>query len=192
MTVKHGSGIAEKPRRKHILPPLIKGGERGVMAPGFKAAGISCGIKKTGAKDLAMILSATPAYCAGMFTRNRVKAAPVLIDMERVKTGRSRGIVVNSGNANCCNGRQGECDALAMVERTAKELGLETNEVLVASTGVIGRRLPVQKVLKALPELVRGLRKTKGSLAAKGIMTTDTVPKESALRLNCLSSFLDP
>lgn len=175
MTVK-------KPQPGHILPPLIKGGLRGVMAAGFKAAGISCGIKKTGAKDLAMILSATPAYCAGMFTRNRVKAAPVLIAMERVKSGRSRGILVNSGNANACTGKAGFKAALDTASFFEKKLGLKKGELLIASTGVIGVPLPADKIQGGADALIRGLSPQGLGLAAEAIMTTDAFPKSAAMK----------
>ncbi len=186
--------IAEKPQPGHILPPLIKGGLRGhsplifkgglrgVMAPGFKAAGISCNIKKTGAKDLAIILSATPAYCAGMFTRNRVKAAPVLIDMERVKSGRSMGILVNSGNANACTGKAGFKAALDVASFFEKRLGLKKGELLIASTGVIGVPLPVDKIQSGAERLIKGLSPQGLGMAAEAIMTTDAFSKSSAMK----------
>ena len=147
------------------------------MCPGFEAAGIAAGLKKKNKKDLGLIFSKVPANVAGMFTRNRVKAAPVILDRERIKSGVCQAIIVNSGNANCCTGEQGIRDAETMASLSASELGISKDLVLVASTGVIGEPLPMKKIESAVPNLVRSLQPDGIPDLAKSIMTTDTVPK---------------
>ncbi|MGD9233252.1 MAG: bifunctional glutamate N-acetyltransferase/amino-acid acetyltransferase ArgJ [Desulfobacterales bacterium] len=148
-----------------------------IMCPGFKAAGIAAGLKKKNKKDLGLIFSEVPANVAGMFTRNRVKAAPVILDIERIKSGVCQAIIVNSGNANCCNGEKGIRDAETMASLSASELGISKHLVLVASTGVIGEPLPIGKIKTAVPDLVGSLQPEGIPDLAKSIMTTDTVPK---------------
>jgi glutamate N-acetyltransferase / amino-acid N-acetyltransferase len=148
-----------------------------IMCPGFKAAGIAAGLKKKNKKDLGLIFSEVPANVAGMFTRNRVKAAPVILDIERIKSGVCQAIIVNSGNANCCTGEQGIRDAETMASLSASELGIPKHLVLVASTGVIGEPLPIGKIKTAIPDLVGSLQPEGIPDLAKSIMTTDTVPK---------------
>lgn len=148
-----------------------------IMCPGFEAAGIAAGLKKKNKKDLGLIFSKVPANVAGMFTRNRVKAAPVIFDMERIKSGVCQAIIVNSGNANCCTGEQGIRDAETMASLSASELGISKDLVLVASTGVIGEPLPIEKIKTAIPDLVGSLQTDGIPDLAKSIMTTDTVPK---------------
>jgi glutamate N-acetyltransferase/amino-acid N-acetyltransferase len=148
-----------------------------IMCPGFKAAGIAAGLKKKNKKDLGLIFSEVPANVAGMFTRNRVKAAPVILDIERIKSGVCQAIIVNSGNANCCTGEQGIRDAETMASLSASELGISKHLVLVASTGVIGEPLPIGKIKIAIPDLVGSLQPEGIPDLAKSIMTTDTVPK---------------
>jgi len=148
-----------------------------IMCPGFEAAGIAAGLKKKNKKDLGLIFSKVPANVAGVFTRNRVKAAPVILDRERIKSGVCQAIIVNSGNANCCTGEQGIRDAETMASLSASELGISKNLVLVASTGVIGEPLPLEKIKTAIPDLVESLRPEGIPDLAKSIMTTDTVPK---------------
>ena len=144
---------------------------------GFKAAGIVSGIKKNGKKDLGLIYSEVPATVAGVFTRNRVQAAPVVLDRERIRSGHSQAIIVNSGNANCCTGERGLTDAKAMAKHAAEALGISEGLVLVSSTGVIGQRLPVEYIKKAVPGLVKSLSETGFQDFAASIMTTDTCPK---------------
>jgi glutamate N-acetyltransferase/amino-acid N-acetyltransferase len=153
-----------------------------VAVPGFRFAGLSCGIKKTGAPDLALLAADRPCAAAGVFTQNRVKAAPVVLSAERIARGACQAIVVNSGNANACTGRDGERDAYEMTEATAKALGIEEKLVCVASTGVIGQRLPVERITAAMP-LVAG-RLAPGGLGdfARAILTTDKGPKHAAVR----------
>jgi len=147
------------------------------MCPGFKFAGIASGLKKDGRKDLALIFSETIANVAGVFTRNQVKAAPVILDMQRIVSGTCRAVIANSGNANCCTGEKGIQDAILTARWTAQELELPEEQVLVASTGVIGEPLPVDRIQKALPSLVQALDSDRVSDFAEAIMTTDTVPK---------------
>ena len=144
---------------------------------GFKAAGIAAGLKKKGKKDLGLMVSEIPATVAGVFTRNRVKAAPVILDRRRIKTGVCQAIIVNSGNANCCTGEQGIRDAETMANLAASELGISEDLVLVASTGVIGESLPIEKIDAAIPTLVDSLKSEGIPDLARSIMTTDTVPK---------------
>ena len=147
------------------------------MCPGFKFAGVAAGLKKNGQKDLALIYSETIANVAGVFTRNQVKAAPVILDMQRIVSGTCQAVVANSGGANCCTGEKGIRDAILTARRTAKELKLPEEQVLLASTGVIGEPLPVDKIQKALPGLVKALDHDRVFDFAEAIMTTDTVPK---------------
>lgn len=159
----------------------IKGG---ITAPkGFKACGVSCGIKEEGL-DLALIYSDIKTTAAALFTTNKVKAAPLIISQKHIEGGSVRAVVVNSGIANCCTGEQGLEDALRMTELTASELNIPSKEsILVASTGKIGQMLPMKKIEKGIKEAVTTLSRNGGGKAARAIMTTDTRPKEAALRL---------
>jgi len=148
-----------------------------IPCPGFKAAGVAAGIKKNGRKDLGLIVCDLPASVAGVFTRNRVQAAPVMLDRERVKGGVCRAVVVNSGNANCCTGDAGYQNALRMAAVTAAGASVPEDQVLVASTGVIGEPLPVERIEQALPGLLRALSPNGVADFAEAIMTTDRVPK---------------
>jgi len=147
------------------------------MCLGFKFSGVASGLKKNGKKDLGLIYSETPATVAGVFTRNQIKAAPVLLDMQRITSGTCQAVIANSGNANCCTGAKGMQDAISMARWTAAKLDIPEEQVLVASTGVIGEPLDVEKVQTALPELINTLDAAGVSLLAEAIMTTDTVPK---------------
>jgi glutamate N-acetyltransferase / amino-acid N-acetyltransferase len=146
---------------------------------GFKASSIAAGLKKNGAPDMALIYSERDAVAAGVFTTNKVKAAPVLLSMEHILDGRARVIVANAGNANACTGSEGLKNAGLTAEMIAKELGVNPDDVLVASTGVIGAQLDMDKVGKAIPGLVKGLSLDKVQLVAEAIMTTDSFPKIS-------------
>src|SRR3990172_4058903 len=146
----------------------------GFIVKGFKAAGISAGIKKNGKKDFALIVSEAPCAIAGVFTKNSVKAAPVVIDMERVKRGSSRGGGINSGNANACTGKRGHKDALDILTAVERELSLKKGELLISSTGVIGDFLPKEKMLDAVPMLVESLDERGFVSATEAIRTTDT------------------
>lgn len=144
---------------------------------GFKAAGVAAGIKKNGKKDLGVIISDLPAHAAGVFTRNRVQAAPVMLDRERIRFGLCRAVIVNSGNANCCTGEQGMEDALTMTRSVAEALTVSEEMVLAASTGVIGQPLPIDKIKQAVPTLVASAKPEGFPDFADAILTTDTVPK---------------
>jgi len=119
-----------------------------------------------------------------MFTTNRIMGAPVLVSRENVKHGIARAIVANSGNSNVCNGEEGLASALMMTEETARALTIDSSEVLVASTGVIGRKFPIEKVLKGIPKAVKNLSREGSSMAARAIMTTDTISKETAVEID--------
>ena len=147
------------------------------MVQGFKFSGVAAGLKKNGRRDLGLIYSETPATVAGIFTRNQIKAAPVLLDMQRITSGSCQAVIVNSGNANCCTGEKGMQDALSMARWTAAGLDIPEEQVLVASTGVIGEPLAGGKVQAAIPDLIRTLDTQGVSALAEAIMTTDTVPK---------------
>ena len=151
-----------------------------IVCLGFEAAGVYSGIKKKGKKDFGLIYSQVPANVAGVFTKNRVKAAPVLLDMELIKSGVCQAVIVNSGNANCCTGEQGMRDARTMTSLAASELGISNDLVFVASTGVIGAPLPIEKIKTAVPDLVGSLQPEGISDLARSIMTTDTVPKTAS------------
>lgn len=162
--------------------------EGGVCAPaGFLASGVLAGIKKNSVKkDLALVFSERDCCAAGMFTKNVVKAEPVLITRDRVSpdnpcSRQIRGIVANSGNANACTGEEGRRNALRMTDSVEKELKVPAGSVLVCSTGVIGQQLNIEAVEKAVPSLVAGLGKNGNADARVAIMTTDTVYKECAV-----------
>lgn len=160
----------------------IKGGV--TAAQGFKANGLASGIKRSGKTDLALIYSEQPAITAGVFTKSSIKAAPLIVTMQHLRKNVSRAILVNSGNANCFTGNFGLIYARRSTELIAKLLGLKATHVLVASTGIIGKPLPYQKIVAAAPALTQGLNHNKGHLAAQGIMTTDLVAKECAVEIN--------
>ena len=145
--------------------------------PGYKTWGIHCGIKKTDKKDLAVIVSDREANMAGVFTKNRVKAASVVLGMSRVKTGKGRIIVANSGCANACTGKQGFLDARETAEIAAKEFGAKPEAVYVASTGVIGETLPLPRIRTGIATAAGLLAPTGWGQAAEAIMTTDIFPK---------------
>ncbi len=152
-----------------------------VTAPrGFVANGIKCGIKK-GKLDLALIASKVPALTAGVFTTNKIKAAPVKITKERIRNGRAQAIVVNSGNANCLTGKRGLKDAIDIARCVSRSLWIGEEDVLIASTGIIGKPLPLDKIKSAIVTLVKGLGKTKEYKAAQAITTTDTHSKRFAV-----------
>ena len=153
------------------------------FAKGFLAQGVSCGLKKTDKSDLAIIYSEAPATVAGVFTQNQIKAAPVLLTAKRVAMGSARAIVVNSGNANSCTGKRGMMDAEKMCNLVGHHLGLPDKEVLVASTGVIGRYMPMDKIAKGVEAASRSLTVEGGEEAARAICTTDTFVKEFSMTI---------
>ena len=164
----------------------IKGGV--TAAKGYKAAGAEAGIKYKNRKDMALVYTEKPAVCAGTFTTNVVKAAPVLWDIDIVKSGENvHAVVLNSGIANACTGKEGKEINEFIAECVAKQLGLNTNQVLTASTGVIGMQIKKEPVEYGVNELAKKLDSSieAGTLAAEAIMTTDTVSKEVAVSFEC-------
>ncbi len=158
----------------------------GVTAPsGFRASGLHCGIKAGGRPDLALIVSDTLASAAGVFTINLAKAAPVYLCQEHLAAsgGRATAIVTNSGCANACTGPQGVTDAAEMALLTSQALGCENAHVLVASTGVIGVNLKMDRLREGIPQAVSALDPNGGAAAARAIMTTDPFPKEYAVEV---------
>ncbi len=152
---------------------------KGNIIQGFKASALHVGLKKDNALDLALIYSEREATTAGVFTANKVKAAPVLLTRERVAIGKARAIIANAGNANACNGNAGMNDARRTAELVSKELGIHPETVLVSSTGVIGKPLNMDLISGAIPGLVETLSIEGIPLAAQAIMTTDSFPKIS-------------
>lgn len=151
---------------------------------GFSAAATTAGIKASGKKDMALVVNNGPVYtAAGVFTRNRVVAAPVKLTRRAVADGQLRAVVYNSGNANACNGAQGDADAYQTAEQLAVLLDVPVSEVAVCSTGLIGEPLPMPILLGGLAPLVDGLgsQPTDGTAAAEAIMTTDMVVKETVI-----------
>ncbi|MFH0771353.1 MAG: bifunctional glutamate N-acetyltransferase/amino-acid acetyltransferase ArgJ [Candidatus Omnitrophota bacterium] len=160
---------------------IIKGS---VTAPnGFTASGINCGLKKD-KLDLALIFSEVPALAAGIFTKNALRAAPVIISRKYLNRGKAQAIIANSGNANCLTGKQGFKDAEKIVETVSSFLSVKKGGVLIASTGIIGKPLPADKIIGAIPKLVKELGKIGEIAAAKAIMTTDLYPKKIAVSVN--------
>ncbi|MCC2670278.1 MAG: argJ [Armatimonadetes bacterium] len=159
--------------------------EGSVCAPeGFLAAGVAAGIKPSGNPDVTLIVSDRPATAAALFTRNRVVAAPVVVSREHVSRGRARAIAVNAGNANACTGSTGMENARRMARVAADLLGTEPEEILIASTGIIGRPMPMERLEAGLALAARELRPDGGPAAARSIMTTDTRPKEIAVEIS--------
>ncbi len=148
-----------------------------VSVPGFLANGVSAGIKSGDRKDLGLIFSTIPAKVAALFTKNTFKAAPVLIDAERIKRGMAQAILTNSGCANAATGKEGMADALAVSAAAARQLKIPEEHLLICSTGVIGKRLPVRKIESGLGKLVRGLNEFGIEDAEAAMMTTDKYPK---------------
>jgi glutamate N-acetyltransferase/amino-acid N-acetyltransferase len=148
-------------------------------AKGFVAGGVHCGIRKNGKRDLALVRSLVPATGTAMFTTNRFLAAPVVVSREHLEVAQPQAIVANSGVANAATGEQGVSDARATALETARLLGIEPEEVIVLSTGVIGAPLPLDKVLAGVQEAALHLSRWGGATSAEAIMTTDTRPKEA-------------
>ncbi len=148
---------------------------------GFTASGISAGIKKNGRTDLALIFSPTPCAVAGVFTKNNCPASSIVFNKVRLRGKKAQAIICNSGNANAATGKRGMDDTKTMARVTADHLGISEKLVFVASTGVIGEMLPIEKIKNAVPTLTASLSKNGGHLAAEAIMTTDTFTKEIAL-----------
>lgn len=152
----------------------------GVCAPiGYSAAGVACGLKKNGNKDLAMIVSQVPANAAGMFTTNVVKGHSLQWSRRIITSGTARAVVINSGCANACVGPDGDKDAEKMASLAAAAIGCEPEEVLLGSTGVIGFRLDMEKIANGIQHATQQLSPSGGYDAVCAIMTTDTFPKEA-------------
>jgi glutamate N-acetyltransferase/amino-acid N-acetyltransferase len=150
-------------------------------ARGFSAAGVSAGLKAGDALDLALVAAESPVPSAAVFTTNKVAAAPVVVSRRHVAGGRAHAVVVNAGNANACTGTQGEADASATAAAVGEALGCSAGEVIVASTGVIGVPLPVDRLVAAMPKAWAALSTAGGDHAARAIMTTDTFAKQAAV-----------
>lgn len=157
---------------------MIEGGV--TAAQGFVAGGIHCGVRKNKSKpDLAMIYSEAPCAAAAVYTQNLVKGAPILVTQKNIADGAAKAVICNSGNANTCNA-DGEEKAQTMCDLTAQALGIAPQDVVVASTGVIGQVLPIEPIQAGIPELVKALSADGSHAAATAIMTTDTIAKEAA------------
>ena len=156
------------------------------LVPGFKGSAVESGIRYRGRLDLGLIASAVPAALAGVFTRNEVKAAPVLVGIDRLRKGRpyARAIVVNSGNANACTGPEGIAHVHEIHALAAKEMGINPEEIMSSSTGVIGEPLPMDRIRRAMPALVAGLSDNALDCVADAILTTDTVRKTAIRHLD--------
>src|SRR5437763_5156109 len=165
------------------IVPTVPGGV--TAARGFRAAGISAGIKANGNSDLALLVSDAPAQAAAVFTTNKAVAAPVVVSREHLSRsgGVARAIVVNSGCANACTGDEGLQAARDMAAETARFVNCPAEQVLVASTGVIGVALPIEKVRSGLPDAMRALGADQGAAAARATMTTAPVPQTAAAQI---------
>lgn len=159
----------------------IEGGITAVS--GVQAAGVHAGIKKGEAKDLALIVTDSPATAAGVFTKNSVTAAPVLVCRQHLSESTAQAVIINSGNANACTGELGMSNALQMATATAVRLGIDKNLVLVSSTGVIGQQLPMDKIRNGIQLAADALSNSGGNDAAEAIMTTDTHSKSAAAEI---------
>jgi glutamate N-acetyltransferase/amino-acid N-acetyltransferase len=147
---------------------------------GYRACGVSCGIKQQG-KDLALLVADVPVTIAAMFSTNRVVAAPVILSRQIVQKGTAQALIINSGNANACTGQRGLDDAKEMIDLTARGLNLDPEQVLIASTGVIGVYLPMELIRKGISDACTNLSSTGGKEAVQAIMTTDTNPKHFSI-----------
>jgi len=150
-------------------------------AKGFVAAGVSAGIKRSRKPDMALVVSEAPAVAVGTLTTNLVKAAPVIISRRRLAAGTARAVFVNSGCANCMTGAAGHADALSLSRDVARGLHVAEREVLIASTGIIGRRLPLPRMRRVIPRLIQHLSRAHHHEAAVAILTTDLLTKEVAI-----------
>jgi glutamate N-acetyltransferase/amino-acid N-acetyltransferase len=162
----------------------------GVTAPaGFRASGVSCGIKTSGNPDLALLAATQPVSAAAVFTTNLAEAAPVTVSREHLRRsrGQAAAVVINSGCANACTGTDGMAHARDMADRTAAALGCEPWHVLVASTGVIGVKLDMTKIARGIAEAAGTLSASGGAAAARAIMTTDPFPKEASIEIESSS-----
>jgi len=161
---------------------VIKGGV--TAAKGFLASAVNCGIKKSKKSDLALLYSVKPCACAGTFTTNKVRSGSVELCEKHLKGGMAQAVIVNSGNANCCVGKEEIIAAERITGLTAAEIGIGKTGVLIASTGIIGKPLPVEKITDKVPFLVKALNRKGSGVFARAIMTTDTAHKEIAVTLD--------
>ncbi|RMG59374.1 MAG: bifunctional glutamate N-acetyltransferase/amino-acid acetyltransferase ArgJ [Deltaproteobacteria bacterium] len=167
--------LRERQKVQEVLREELRVGRWRVA--GFRAAGVSCGIKGKGEKDLALFVSDLPAVSSVVFTRNLVQAAPLIWAKERARLSGIRCIVVNSGNANACTGPEGIRSVSRVVGEVSRVTGIEVEKILPSSTGVIGVPLPAERLLRAVPRLVKALSEDGFEEAASAIMTTDAYPK---------------
>ena len=159
----------------------IEGGS--VTSPrGFRAAGIAAGIKPSGNRDLALMVSDEPATGAAVYTTNRVQGAPIGVCRRHLADGHARAVLINSGIANVCNGDSGRADSQRMCAATAQQLGLQAEDVLACSTGIIGVPLPMDLIESGIPTVVAALRDDGGPEAAEAMMTTDIWSSNSMVR----------
>jgi len=157
---------------------------KAILPIGFYANGVSCGLKKSGKLDLALIYSEFPALACAKFTTNSIIAAPLIVCKKHLLQAKKfQAVLVNSGNANCFTGKSGIKDAQATAVYAAKELKIASSSVLVNSTGIIGKKLDITKIKHAIPGLVAGLSGVGIHKAKKAIMTTDTFAKEATISL---------
>ena len=157
-----------------------------ITAPrGFLAAGVACGIKKSGKADLGLIVCPTGAKTAALFTTNKIVSAAVQVCKQHAKSTSISAVIVNSGNANCCTGRAGIKNAIEMCSETAEQIEVDPHSILIASTGIIGEQLPIDKIAAGISKAVTKLSASAkaGSDFAKAIMTTDTRPKQAIRQL---------
>jgi glutamate N-acetyltransferase / amino-acid N-acetyltransferase len=173
--VKNTKNVAERKFSRGVIK-MVKSTSK-ICVSGFLANGVSAGVKNGDQKDLGLIYSTVPAKAAALFTKNTFKAAPVLIDMERIKRGVAQAIFTNSGCANAATGKEGMADALAVSGAVAKHLKINEDHLLVCSTGVIGKKLPVKKIEGGIGKLVKGLNELGIEDAEAAMMTTDKYPK---------------
>ena len=150
---------------------------------GFSASGVACGIKKSGALDLGLLYSQVRCAAAGAYTTNQLKGASLLVSMEHLQDGHAQAVLVNSGNANASTGERGLLDAREMARTVARHLNVTREDVVVASTGLIGEFLPLPRIRNGILQAIAGLDPESGPMLAQAIMTTDTVPKYAAYRV---------
>lgn len=175
--------MAASRRTPRATSSSIDVSDRPLPVPGFRLAGIAAGIKPQGRLDLGLVVADEPASVAGVFTRNRVQAAPVRVAKDRVRAGRARAILVNSGNANACTGKAGLEATRRTTLAVAQRLGVAKEAVLPASTGVIGALLPADTIVRATESLVGALSAEGGADFARAIMTTDQWPKVASTQI---------
>lgn len=177
----HGKRLTGNETSIDIEMKWINGGV--TAAEGFIASGVSAGIKRGRKLDLALVSAQEPAVAAAVFTSNRVQAAPVLISKARVRSGIAHAVLINSGCANCMTGAAGYRDAVRLGHVVARRLGVPDSQVLIASTGIIGHRLPVERIERAIPRLIAQRSRAHHAEAAQAILTTDLHVKEAAIEL---------